>query len=210
MYSRSSFQIFSPIRGGGGGGGTSSSGGGGGIGQGLLNDVTSYYTTPPSIKYITNTTTTYSLNVTDEKTGVYVAEIDLLRDDRNFTINLDKSRIRTGFIFDIFFKINVDWKYNPDMSKCFNILFKNNVDSLINDSYINVNDSIVYINETNTELALANDENNVNKIQLEFSDFYGLDLEDTTVPPEKFIVKNMFFMRIIVSKINKDIVILKT
>ena len=110
MYSRSSFQIFSPIKGGGGGGGSS-----GGIGQGLLNDVTSYYSTPPSIKYITNTTTTYSLNITDKKTGVYVVEIDLLRDDRNFTINIDKTRIRTGFIFDIFFKVNVDWKYNPDM-----------------------------------------------------------------------------------------------
>jgi hypothetical protein len=207
MYSRSSFQIFSPIRGGGGGGGGTSFGG---IGQGLLNNVASYYATPPNIKYITNTTTNYSLNVVDEKTGVYVIEIDLLRDDRNFTVNLDKSRIRSGFIFDVFFKINVDWKYNADMSKCFNIIFKNTIDSLINDSYINVNDSIVYINETNTDLASANDDNNVNKIQLEFSDFYGLDLEDTTIPPENFIVKNMFFMRLIVSKTNKDIVILKT
>lgn len=207
MYSRSSFQIFSPIRGGGGGGGGNSFGG---IGQGLLNNVASFYTTPPNIRYITSTTTNYSLNIVDEKTGIYVVDIDLLRDDRNFTVNIDKSRIRTGFIFDVFFKINVDWKHNPDMSKCFNIIFKNTIDSLINDSYINVNDSIVYINETNTDFGLANDENNVNKLQLEFSDFYGIDLEDTSIPPENFIIKNMFFMRIIVSKTNKDIVILKT
>ncbi len=206
LYSRASFQVFNPRPGGG------ASASNGGVGQSILNNTVALYAKPPNITYINNTTLNYSLNITDETKSIYIVNIDLLRDDRNFTITFDKNRVRTGASFDIFFKINVDWFYNPEISKCFNILFNNAVDSLINDSYISMNDSIVYINETNTNLALANDDNNVNKIQLEFSDFYGLDIEDTTIPPEKFIVKNMFFMKIIISKAtnNKDIVILKT
>jgi|Laugresu1bdmlbsd_1035121.scaffolds.fasta_scaffold03319_2 hypothetical protein len=206
LYSRSSFQVFGPRPSGGSNGG----GSGTSIGQSILNNTVTAYTKPPNITYINNTTVNHSLNIADESKSIYIVNVDLLRDDRNFTITFDKNRVRTGASFDIFFKINVDWKYHPDMSKCFNIIFNGSVDSMFNDSYININDSIVYVNETNTDLALANDENNVNKIQLEFSDFYGLDMEDATIPPEKFVVKNLIFLKIIVSKTNKDIVILKS